>query len=207
MPFYIEALSSLAVFGGELLSNASSVGAALPSSRALTRRIAACLPLRPEGYVIELGAGTGAVTQALLEHGVPPDKLVPVEISEKMVRHLRRRFPRLNVLGGDAAKLDALLAQHLPNVRGHVSHIVSSLPLRSLPLPLVARIIREVQRLLSSHGTFIQYTYNLTTDRYRPLDAFQRHSTSLVWMSLPPARGDMFRPLPRVTKPPKPSRS
>jgi phospholipid N-methyltransferase len=189
----IQAFNSLAVFGSELLSNAGSIGAALPSSRALARRIAAQLPPRPEGYVVELGAGTGAVTEALLEHGLPPEQLVPVEISDNMVRHLRQRFPGLNVLGGDAAKLDALLLQHLPGARGHVSHIVSSLPLRSLPLPVVVRIIREVKRLLSPDGTFIQYTYNLTCNGYRPLEDFQRYATSLVWRNLPPARVDVFR--------------
>lgn len=195
MSLSIRAINSLAVFSGELLSNAGSIGAALPSSKTLARRIAAQLPRRPEGYVIELGAGTGAVTQALLEHGLPPERLVPVEISDNMVRHLRRRFPGLNVLGGDAARLDALLAQHLPGARGHVSHIVSSLPLRSLPLPVVVRIIREVKRLLSRDGTFIQYTYNLACRGYRPLADFRRQATSVVWMNLPPARVDVFRPL------------
>jgi len=192
----IQSFTSLAVFGGELLTNAGSIGAALPSSPALARRIAAQLPPQPAGYVVELGAGTGAVTAALLEHGVPAGRLVPVEISDNMVRHLRRRFPGLNVLGGDAAKLDALLAQHLSGVRGHVSHIVSSLPLRSLPLSVVVRIIREVRRLLSPDGTFIQYTYNLACHRYRPLDGFDRLATSVVWMNLPPARVDVFRPFP-----------
>ena len=196
MSLSIQALNSLAVFGGELLSNAGSIGAALPSSRALARRIAAQLPSRPEGYVVELGAGTGAITEALLAHGLPAERLVPVEISDNMVRHLRRRFPGLHVLGGDAAKLEALLAHHLPGTRGHVSHIVSSLPLRSLPLSVVVRIIREVKRLLPADGTFIQYTYNLACDHYRPLDGFQRHATSVVWMNLPPARVDVFRPLP-----------
>jgi phosphatidylethanolamine/phosphatidyl-N-methylethanolamine N-methyltransferase len=190
-----SALNSLAVFGSELLANAGSIGAALPSSPMLARRIAAQLPRHPAGYVVELGAGTGAVTEALLEHGLPADRLLPVEISENMVRHLRQRFPGLHVLGGDAAKLGALLARHAPAACGHVSHVVSSLPLRSLPLPLVARIIREVRRLLAPDGTFIQYTYNLACDRYRPLDGFQRRATSIVWMNLPPARVDVFQPL------------
>ena len=193
MSLSIQAFNSLALFSSELFSNAGSIGAALPSSKALARRIAAYLPSRPEGYVIELGAGTGAVTEALLEHGLPPERLVPVEISDNMVRHLRQRFPTLKILGGDAAKLDALLAQHLPGARGRVSHIVSSLPLRSLPLPVVVRIIREVKHLLSDNGAFIQYTYNLTCHRYRPLDDFRCDATSIIWKNLPPARVDVFR--------------
>ncbi|MBI3879292.1 MAG: methyltransferase domain-containing protein [Verrucomicrobia bacterium] len=193
MAISIKSISSLAVFSGELLSNAGSVGAAVPSSRALARRIASFLPRDPTGLVIELGAGTGAVTEALIEHGLPLEKIVPVELNANMARHLRKRFPGLNVLGGDASKLGRLLAQHLPDGRPAVSHIVSSLPLRSLPVTVVARIIREVKRLLPPDGTFIQYTYHIGCRRYRPLDDFQRHATSLVWMNLPPARVDVFR--------------
>jgi phosphatidylethanolamine/phosphatidyl-N-methylethanolamine N-methyltransferase len=60
----------------------------------------------------------------------------------------------------------------------------------------VVRIIREVKRLLSPDGTFIQYTYNLTCRGYRPLEDFQRRATSVVWRNLPPARVDVFRPFP-----------
>ena len=189
-----QMVSSLAVFGGELLSGAGSIGAVVPSSRILARRMASFLPAQPEGYVIELGAGTGAVTAALLEHGLSAEQLVPVELSANMVRHLRERFPALRILEGDASKLGALIEQHLPQARGCVSHIVSSLPLRSLPLPVVGRIIREVKRLLPPNGTFIQYTYNLGDQRYRPLDGFERQATSVVWMNLPPARVSVFQP-------------
>lgn len=193
MSLLTQTVSSLAVFGGELLADGGSIGAVVPSSKALARRIAESLPAQPPGYVIELGAGTGAVTEALVEHGLTAEQLVPVELSAKMAGHLRKRFPALTILGGDASKLGALLAEHLPHVHGRVSHIVSSLPLRSLPVPVVARIVREVKRLLPRDGTFIQYTYNLGCQHYRPLDGFERLATSVVWLNLPPARVDVFR--------------
>ena len=193
MAILTQTMAALAVFGGEFLSDAGSVGAVLPSSKVLARRIAACLPRQPDGYVVELGAGTGVVTHALLEHGLPAERLVPVELSANLVRHLRQRFPELQVLGGDAAKLGDLVAEHLPQACGRVSHVVSSLPLRSLPLPVVARIIREVKRLLPPDGILIQYTYAIGCRHYRPLAGFERLSTSVVWMNLPPARVDVFR--------------
>jgi len=189
----IKALSSLAVFSGEVLTNPGPIGAAAPSSVALARRIARSLPAARDGYVIELGAGTGAVTDELLKHGVAPDRLLPVELSPNMVRHLCKRFPGVRVLRGDASKLGELLRAELPARGFRVSHIVSSLPLRSLPLGVVARIVREVKRLLPPGGVFVQYTYDLGCRRFRPLESFERMSSSVVWMNLPPARVDVFR--------------
>ena len=193
MAILTQTVASLAAFGSELLADAGSMGAVVPSSKALARRIARCLPNRPEGYVLELGAGTGVVTEALMQHGLQAEQLVPIELSTKLVGHLRQRFPELLVLAGDASKLGELVAEHLPQASGRVSHIVSSLPLRSLPLSVVARIIREVRRILPPDGRFIQYTYAIGCRHYRPLEDFQRLDTSVVWLNLPPARVDAFR--------------
>lgn len=143
--------------------------------------------------MVELGAGTGAITAALLERGVPPHRLIPVERSAVLVRHLRERFPGLNILHGDAARLGALLAEHLDLERATVGHIVSSLPLRSLPRHEVASIAREVKKILPSDGRFIQYTYDLRRETNQALSDFARAATSLVWLNLPPARVDMFQ--------------
>lgn len=193
MPISIKAISSFAVFSGEVLTNPGPIGAAAPSSPALARRIARSLPSAGDGLVVELGAGTGAVTDELLKHGIAPDRLVPVELSPNMVRHLRKRFPAVRVLGGDAVQLGRLLRESLPARGPRVRHIVSSLPLRSLPVGVVARIVREVRRLLPDDGMFVQYTYNIGCRCFRPLAEFERISSSVVWLNLPPARVDVFR--------------
>src|SRR5664280_1662258 len=157
----LEAVTSLFTFGSELLSNPRPVGSAVPSSRFLARRLASCLPQSPKGFVVELGAGTGAITSALLDRGIPADRIVPVERSATMVRLLKRRFPSLNVALGDAAKLRALLDFHLGTSRREVSYVVSSLPLRSLPEGVVTSIISEIQHVLHKDGRLVQYTYDL----------------------------------------------
>ncbi len=190
LPF--QALVSLAVFGGELLVNPRPIGAAVPSSRALARRMASFLPERPSGYVIELGAGTGAITSALLARGIPPGRLISIERSDTLVRLLRSRFPGPRIIAGDAGRLGSLLHHHLGT--DHVSHIVSSLPLRSLPRKDVFQITHEVKRLLKKDGQFIQYTYHLGITPHESLASFTRAKTSLVWMNFPPARVDVFEP-------------
>jgi len=184
--------SSLAVFGEALLTDPDKIGAAVPSSRALAGRLARAVSLRRDGYVVELGAGTGSVTQALLERGVPADRLIPVELSQKMVDFLRQRFPGVRVVNGDASQLSHLLYDKLGLPRGSVRHIVSGLPLRSLPKVVVDRIATEVALVLGPRGRFIQFTYDLRPRMNAALTAFKRAHTSLVWLNIPPARVDVF---------------
>ena len=176
-----------------MLSNPGPVGSAVPSSRFLARRIAGFLPRAPQGYVVELGAGTGAITSALLDHGIPAEQIVPVERSATMVRLLQRRFPSVNVAWGDAAQLRSLLRSHLDPNGGEVSYIVSSLPLRSLPQEDVARIVIEIQHVLCSNGQLLQYTYDLRKTPHRSLSGFTRCYTTIVWANFPPARLDVFQ--------------
>lgn len=191
-PSHRRTLSSLAVFGQALLTSPDKVGAAVPSSRALAARLARAVSLRGDGYVVELGAGTGSVTQALLERGVRPERLIAIELSEKMAGFLRDRFPGVRVVAGDAARLSSLLHDNLGLPCGSVKHIVSSLPLRSLPKPVVTRIAAEVALVLGRRGRFIQFTYDLRPRTNTALDAFKRAHTSLVWLNIPPARVDVF---------------
>lgn len=192
----LEAVTSLFTFGSELLSNPRPVGSAVPSSRFLARRLASCLPRSPKGYVVELGAGTGAITSALLGRGIPADRLIPVERSATMVRLLKRRFPSLNVALGDAAQLRSLLGSHLGMGAREVSYVVSSLPLRSLPEDIVTSIISEIQQVLHKDGRLVQYTYDLRRSPHPALSGFERCYTTIVWANFPPARLDMFRKAP-----------
>jgi len=189
----LEAVASFFTFGSELLNDPRPVGSAMPSSRFLARRIAGFLPQSPTGYVVELGAGTGAITSALLDRGIPVERLVPVERSATMVKLLRRRFPSVNVAWGDAAQLRSLLGSHLGIDSCEVSYVVSSLPLRSLPDEKVTRIVYEIQHVLGREGRLVQYTYDLRRKPHRSLSGFRRCYTTVVWANFPPARLDVFR--------------
>jgi phosphatidylethanolamine/phosphatidyl-N-methylethanolamine N-methyltransferase len=189
----LKELSSLIVFGAEILRPGARVGAALPSSPILARRMAQFLPPRPSGYVVELGAGTGAITEALLDRGLSARRLFAVERSGAMSKHLRKKFPRLNVLTGDAAQLGELLPGKVnPD---HISYIVSGLPLRWLDEDVTSAIMSEVRRLLPKNGRFIQFTYDLRRKRNAKLKGLELCESALVWRNLPPARVDVFKPV------------
>ena len=188
----LEAVTSFFTFGGELLSNPGPVGSAVPSSRFLARRMASFLPRSPKGYIVELGAGTGSITAALLKRGIPADRILPIERSETMVKLLKRRFPSLNIALGDATELRSLLKTWLPKDALEISYVVSSLPLRSLPENVVVSILQEIYHILPQHGKLLQYTYDLRRTPHPRLSGFKRCRTTVVWANIPPARVDVF---------------
>jgi len=191
-PVALEAMTSFFTFGGELLNNPGPIGSAVPSSPFLGRRMASFLPQSPKGYVVELGAGTGAITTALLKRGIPEDRILPVERSETLVKLLKRRFPSLNIVLGDATELRSLLKAWLPKDATEISYVVSSLPLRSLPENVVVSILQEIHHILPAHGKLVQYTYDLRRTPHPRLSGFKRCRTSIVWANIPPARVDVF---------------
>jgi len=181
--------ASLALFTREIWANPRAMGAACPSAPALASCMASRVPLDRDGLVVELGGGTGAVTAALLKHGVPPWKLVVIERSPTLVNHLRRRFPQLRVVQGDAAQLAQLLSHD--RSRG-VGGIVSSLPLRSLPPAVTRAIGHQFETLLDAGGLLVQYTYDLRGTQPGLLPYFRRRSSKIIWSNLPPARVEVF---------------
>lgn len=187
---------SWALFLREAISSPRDVGAFLPSSRTLARRIARLVDDPGDGTIVELGAGTGAVTEALLERGIPPRRLIALERSTSMADLLRARFPEVRVICGDAADL-RLLLRHArgSETQAGPAQIVSSLPLRVLPADKVQAILREIAGVLRTGGHWIQYTYALRPREVHP--GFRRRDSVLVWQNIPPARVDVFLPASR----------
>ena len=182
--------ASLALFAREILSNPRAMGAACPSMPALAGCMASRVPLNRDGLVVELGGGTGAVTAALLRHGVPPWKLIVVERSPTLAHHLRQRFPHLRIVQGDAAHLAQLLE---PDRARGIASIVSSLPLRSLQPAVTRAISHQFETLLEPGGLLVQFTYDLRgMRRRRLLPRFRCLSGKIVWRNLPPARVETF---------------
>ena len=103
-----------------------------PSSPKLSAAMARWLPSDPESFVLELGPGTGAVTEALIKRGLREDRLVAIEKNPKMARLLRERFPRAHIITGDAWQMDRPAARRRKPVES-VGAVISSLPLLNFP--------------------------------------------------------------------------
>ncbi len=185
-------LKSVALFGRELIANPSGTGAAFPSSPFLGKRMASYIDSQSDGWVVELGAGTGSVTQALLDHGIAPDKLITVEMSSKLVAHLKKRFPQLKIVQGDAAELQSIVDQVSGETNTRIDHIVSCLPFRSLPIAIGRKIMNQIKQVLGSKGKLIQFTYDLRSKDFHHFADFERKDSAIVLANIPPARVDLF---------------
>ena len=168
-----------------------STGAVCPSSRFLARKMVCGVGGRREGgVVVELGAGTGAVTKYLIEAGFDKNSsLYCVEFDQGLSDTLRRDFPTARVATDSAENIRKIVGDDLPKVYA----IVSSLPLLSLPGDMVARILSEVESALPVGGRFVQYTYNLRRNPDSIGFNKMRHiGVSKVYLNIPPARVDVF---------------
>jgi len=184
--------SPRSLFLRELMAQPLAVGAICASSPHLAARMAAQVDLAAGGWVVELGGGTGVITAALLAHGVPPERLAVVEQSDRLAAHLRQRFPAIHVLHGDAAELPALLAQLDGAQPVRVQHIVSGLPLLSIPTPVRQRILHAGAQVLAPGGRLLQFTYALHGPSPWQQAGLVCQRRERVLANLPPARVDVL---------------
>lgn len=166
------------------------MGALCPSSPALADEMAGAISptLVKSGLFVELGAGTGPVTAALLRHGIPAERLVVVEKSPELARNLSKRFPELNIVCGGAEDLKSLIRSDEP-----VMVVVSSLPFRSLPKDLCCEIMSEVEDALAPGGFFVQFTYALIGEMPFVPQTFKKLRSHFVLYNIPPAKVEVFR--------------
>src|SRR5437764_3274120 len=133
-----------------------STGAVTPSGRVLARTMARYVNPHLSGPVVELGPGTGPVTEALVAEGIEPERLVLVEFNPTFCQLLRARFPAATVVQGDAYGLRRALSSLL---RQPASAVVSGLPLFTRPVRHRLRLLRDALALMRPGAPFVQFTY------------------------------------------------
>ena len=188
----IAALTDSSLFLREWLVNPQRTGAVAPSSPKLAAAMARWLPSDPESYVLELGPGTGAVTEALIERGLREDRLVAIENNPKLARLLHKRFPRAHIITGDAWDLDGLLREHAEPIES-VGAVISSLPLVNFPPEQAERLAEKIRTVLEPQGTWVQYSYHIHKRRTRGTSRFHLLASKIVWFNLPPARVNVYQ--------------
>jgi phosphatidylethanolamine/phosphatidyl-N-methylethanolamine N-methyltransferase len=166
------------------------MGAVMPSGRVLARTMAQYVDIKSSGPVVELGPGTGAITNALIEHGVDQKRLVLVEYNPGFCALLRDRYPHARVVQGDAYKLRDSLWDVL-NVPA--SAVVSGLPLVTKPMLTRLKLIRDAFLALAPGAPFVQFTYSVAPPIPKSLPGVSTEASERIWMNLPPARVWVYR--------------
>src|SRR5882762_8828675 len=103
-------LSEHRTFLRSAMSRPALMGSPVPTGTRLATAIAAVVPTAVPTTVVELGAGTGALSPAIRARLAPGSRFVAVEVEPDLVRHLSTALPWLEVLEGDAGDIGTLLA-------------------------------------------------------------------------------------------------
>jgi phosphatidylethanolamine/phosphatidyl-N-methylethanolamine N-methyltransferase len=173
-----------------LVGKPLTVGAVAPSGKALARVMANYVDPRATGPIVELGPGTGPVTEALIERGVDPARLMLVEFDPEFCHMLSQRFPAATVVRGDAYHLRDTLAGVL---RQPAAAFVSGLPLFNKPLKMRLDLLDQAFALMKAGAPFVQFTYNAISPIPRSHGRVRAEASGRVWRNFPPARVWVYR--------------
>lgn len=148
------------VFFKRWLADPISMASIIPSSPALRKIVSKNIICGPDEVVVEFGGGTGAITKAILEAGVPANRVYSIEIDKELVDFLQQAYPDIHVVHGDARVVDTLIA---PTHVGKVGTVIVGIPMVLLPVKLQGEIVDAIFRILPPGRRFLLYTYCATS--------------------------------------------
>lgn len=162
--------SEYGTFFREFRRHFRDTGSIVPSSVFLARALASELraPRRP-CRILEVGPGTGSVTDQILKHLLPGDRLELVELNCHFVSLLERRFnqdARFRAHRHQTSLIHSAV-EELPG-DGIYDVIISGLPLNNFSVAQVRDIFRVYNRLLRPGGTLSYYEYALVRQLKTP---------------------------------------
>ena len=180
------------LFFKRFLANPGLVGALCPSSPALCREITDKINIESAEGVVELGPGTGAITDEILARLNPRTKFIAIELDNKLYEALRRNRPGLHVVNDSAENLPKIMED--AEMR-HLNAIVSGLPWAAFPEKLQLTILGAITDSLSEGGYFTTFAYLQglmlpAGQRFKKLlgKSFREVTISrVIWQNFPPA--------------------
>jgi phosphatidylethanolamine/phosphatidyl-N-methylethanolamine N-methyltransferase len=167
-------------------------GAQLPSGRELAKAMAAAVDPDAPGAVVELGSGTGAITSALVERGIAPERLILIEADPQFCALLKKRYPAARVLSGDAYAAPRMLREL---GIGPIAAVVSGLPLLTQKPVKRQRLLLGLLRLGVPGSAFVQFTYFYRSPIPVGTRIIESDASPIVWWNLWPARVFTYRRL------------
>jgi len=183
--------SGIALFVARWLANPLQMGSVVPSSPALCRRVVQQVRRGPDEWVLELGAGTGVVSRALLDGGLPPERLAVLEIVPDLADHLRARLPSVEVIEGDARALPDLVPR---GRHGRIGTVICGIPMVLLPLAEQRRFIDAIAAVAPGRG-FLHYSYCATSPLPHRKHGLAARREAWTPLNVPPASVWRYTPV------------
>ncbi|MBD3251341.1 methyltransferase domain-containing protein [Candidatus Uhrbacteria bacterium] len=163
-------------FFKQFLAHPREVGAILPTSLRTARVMAS--PIRSTDRVLEMGAGTGTITEAILERIEDPSQLTSVELDPELAKKFRTNYPNVHLVVGDAEEVLRNLSD--------TDAIISGIPFTVMKKDKRERMFDLIKNRLSPTGVFVAIQYSLSTRK--ALQSIFR-SVEIRWspLNVPPA--------------------
>jgi phosphatidylethanolamine/phosphatidyl-N-methylethanolamine N-methyltransferase len=172
------------LFIKQFIKDPMRLGSLIPSSNTLADFMAQNATCPDDQYILEVGAGTGRFTTALLKNGIPENRLIIVEVEPDLACFLRKKFPNITVIEGCATKLHESLPEY---AKGHIGTIVSGIPMVNLPKHLQKAIINSCFDVAAVDAKFLQFTYGPVSPIPCKSMKLRRAKLGTIMKNFPPA--------------------
>ena len=161
-----------------------AVGAIKPTGKIAARHMASLLPIETGLPVLELGPGTGVITQEILVRGIAPEKIVSVEYSREFYAYLVKKFPGVRFVHGDAFDLNQALAD-IPFET--YAGVIGAVPLLNVPKTMREDIIVESLKRVIPGGPFVQISYGPNPPTKAVPGKYTVEKSDRIFRNIPPA--------------------
>lgn len=162
-----------------------SVGAIMPTSGRMARRMASLIDTDSGLPVLELGPGTGVITKAILERGVPADQVVSVEYSTDFYQHLKKSYEGVNFINGDAFNLKETLG----TLRDQTFDcVISGIPLLNFPMHMRVSLLEDLLDRMPPGRPVVQFSYGPVSPIIAQPDRYHIKHFDFIVRNIPPAQ-------------------
>lgn len=182
-----QKIQNASSFIKKLVKSPQEIGAVMPSGKNLCKAMVRNVGVDKDAIYVEVGVGTGVVTTELIAAGIPQENLYLFETEEGFIAELEEKFPKANIIFGDAQFLQKHLCKYGV---GKVSKIISSLPFKSLPKPVAANILEQFDMILKKDGKIVQFTYAVNEPypaSFKAISGFKANRKNYITKNVPPA--------------------
>lgn len=181
----MHSLAEKLLFFRQFVAHPKMIGSVIPSSSALIDALLSRVNWETTRLFVEYGPGLGTFTRPILDRLGPKARLVAIDTNPEFVGYLRRTItdPRLEVVNGSAADVEEILG--IRNGGERADHVLSGLPLSTLPSGVADLIAQSTARALRPGGSLLVYQYSRWF--IRVLEPwFGEIDTDRVWRNIPP---------------------
>ena len=173
-----------------MMQGPKTVGSIVPTSSITARKMASVANPRSDLPVLELGPGTGAITKAILAHGIKPEKLVAIEYSTDFYEHLVRLYPGVNFINGDAFDLDRTLGVFKDQT---FDSVISGIPLLNFPMQARIALLESLLDRMPAGRPVVQISYGAVSPIVANADRYSIHHFDFIVRNIPPAQLWIYR--------------